>query len=128
MCGNNASLKNWWSPIINNFFFSWYITSSTCILSGLHTNPSVTDVKKGMRRKTYLLSWFRMSVNCYTWLEQLPVQENKFHAWAVYRGIMLKPRRAKFHALFGLSTYTRHQNGSSKRLAIYWIFSRLPSY
>jgi hypothetical protein len=40
----------------------------------------------------------------------------KFDAWTVYIRITLKPSRVKFHALPGLSTYTGHQMGSSKRI------------
>jgi hypothetical protein len=40
---------------------------------------------------------------------------NAQDAWTVYAEITLKSFTVKFHALFGLSKYTGHQKGSSKR-------------
>jgi hypothetical protein len=78
-----------------------------------------------------MLSGFRVSANCCTWIELLYAQEKKFDACTVYIEIMFKPCRVKFHDLFELLTYTGHQKGSSKircSLSIYLTFGHLTSY
>jgi hypothetical protein len=59
--------------------------------------------------------WVHSISKLLQWLELLLAQENKFDACTLYTKIMLKPFRVKFHALFGLSTYTGCQKGSSKK-------------
>jgi hypothetical protein len=89
--------------------------TNVCVWRSCHTDCTglLNAFECGNRKKHNEEQNPPLSANC-MWLERLYAQENKFDAWTADIKLTLKPCRVKFYALFGLSTYTGRQRGSSR--------------